>query len=211
VRAAATILLAALSLASIAYAQDEAAIPERRMGVRWRSDGVPEVHFSAADFVDHHVRELLDSGIPQNLVMRIYGFADDGSPIALEPRSCRVVYLPWERIYRVQVRTRHRDVTEVHAALEAVIARCLVVDHLAVGTRTEWSGRTGRFYFAMMLELNPMSPDTIQRLRRWLAQPAAGGRVGGDAFFGSFVSLFVNRRIGSADRTLRFRSQRVTR
>ena len=32
---------------------------------------------------------------------------------------------------------------------------------------------------------------------------------GGEAFFGSFVSLFVNRRIGSAERVLRFRSQTV--
>jgi len=204
------ISIALCSLAGFARAQDDAAIPERRMGIRW-TNGVPEVHFSAADFVDHHVREVLELGTPQTLVMRIYAFSADGSPIALEPRSCRVVYLPWERIYRVQVRTRQRDVTEVHTSLDAVIGRCLVVEHMRVGTATDWAGRSGQVYFAMMLELNPLSPETIQQLRRWLAQPAAGGRVGGDAFFGSFVSLFVNRRIGSADRTLRFRSQRVTR
>jgi hypothetical protein len=33
--------------------------------------------------------------------------------------------------------------------------------------------------------------------------------VEGKSFFGSFVSLFVNDRIGSAERVLRLRSQEV--
>jgi hypothetical protein len=142
--------------------------------------------------------------------MRIYAYAADGSPVAVELRSCRVVFDLWEEVFRVQLQTPREDVTETHTTLESVLARCLVAN-TTVGRTTEWNGRTGSVYFAALLELNPLSPDTIQRLRRWLAQPAAGGRVGGDAFYGSFVSLFVNRRIGEAERSMRLRSQTVTR
>lgn len=195
-------------LAYPALAQDEGAVSQRRVGVSWEG-GVPRLHFSAADFADRHAREALEGGLQHTLVMRLYAFGADGQPIAVEARSCRVVYHIWERYYRVEVRSRQGDVTEIHASLPAVLDRCLVVDHVPIGTPHDWAGRTGSVYFGALLELDPLSPDEIQRLRRWLAQPAAGGRVGGEAFLGSFVSLFVNQRIGSADRTLRFRSQTV--
>lgn len=201
-------LLFAPALVQVAHAQ-QGPIAQRRMGVQWRG-GIPRVHFSAIDFADRSVREKLRSGLPQTIVTRVYAYAADGSPVAVELRSCRVAYDLWEEVFRLQVQTSREDVTESHATLESVLARCLVVN-TSVGRGSDWSGRTGSFYFAALFELNPLSPDTIQRLRRWLAQPAAGGRVGGEAFYGSFVSLFVNRRIGAAERTFRLRSQTVAR
>ena len=58
----------------------------------------------------------------------------------------------------------------------------------------------------MIVELNPMSQDTVQRIRRWLAQPN-GNQLDGNAFFGSFVSIFVTRKMGNAEKTLTFRSE----
>ncbi len=206
--AALTLALAALAApVSLASAQDET-VRERRVGVHWR-EGVPEVVFSASDLATAAVREKLQSGLPQTLVMRVYAYRASGQPVAMAPRSCRVIYDPWEEIYRVQVQDPRVDRVESFSDLDAVVRRCLVARRVRVGTADDYRALSGEsLYFAVLIEMNPLSPETVHRLRRWLARPAGGG-VGQDAFFGSFVSLFVNRRIGAAERTLRFRSQLV--
>lgn len=200
------VVASALTIAATARAQD---VPERRIGVQWR-DGVPRVHFSAVDLADRSLRARLDDGLPQRVVLRVYAYRANGRPLAVTARSCRVAYDIWERSYRVEIRDERRDRTETFGTIDAVLRRCLVAERIPVGRRSEYGGAENEnIYFAVIVELNPLSSDTVNRLRRWLARPAGGGRVGGEAFFGSFVSLFVNRRIGSAERTLRFRSQTV--
>ncbi|MGE3764560.1 MAG: hypothetical protein AB7L94_20035, partial [Kofleriaceae bacterium] len=63
------------------------------------------------------------------------------------------------------------------------------------------------FMVAMEIELNPVSKETLAQVRRWLSQGTGGGLDRGGAFFGSFVSVFVNPKIAEADRVLRMRSQ----
>ncbi|MGE0784938.1 MAG: hypothetical protein AB7S26_04555 [Sandaracinaceae bacterium] len=184
-------------------------IPERTMGVRWE-DGAPSVHYSAADLIDASARRKLASGLPQTLVVRTYAYRTGGAPITFAARTCRVTFDLWEEVYRVEVREPGVDGDETHGSIEDVLARCLVSQHVPIGAAGDYEGLIGQsIYFAVLIELNPLSPDTVRRLRRWLARPAGGGRIGGEAFFGSFVSLFVNRQIGAAERTLRFRSQEV--
>lgn len=196
-----------IGLFSVASAQD--GVGRRRMGVRW-VEGAPRVHFSAIDLADENVRETLERGLPQTLVMRVYAYRSNGEPLAVTARSCRVTLDLWERVYRVEVQEVGGDRSERFAALDGVLGRCLVADRVPVGSARDYAGQAGeRIYFAVLIELNPVSPESVHRLRRWLARPAAGGRGSGDAFFGSFVSLFINRQIGSAQRTLRFRSQDV--
>jgi len=63
------------------------------------------------------------------------------------------------------------------------------------------------YMLAMEVELNPVSKETLAEVRRWLSQGTGGGLDRGGAFFGSFVSVFVNPKIAAADRVLRIRSQ----
>ena len=63
------------------------------------------------------------------------------------------------------------------------------------------------FVLVMDIELNPVSKETLAQVRRWLSQGTGGGLDRGGAFFGSFVSVFVNPKIAEADRVLRIRSQ----
>lgn len=207
-RLALTLALTFALVASPALAQED--VGQRRVGVHW-SEGAPSVVFSAMDLAGRSVRQKLENGLPQTLVMRIYAYRENGQPIAVAPRSCRVVYDIWEEVFRVQIQDEAGDRVESLSSLDVVLRRCLVAQRVRVGSADDYRAYAGeRIYFAVLLELNPLSPDTVHRLRRWLARPAAGGRVGGgEAFFGSFVSLFVNRRIGAAERTLRFRSQSV--
>lgn len=197
-------LLTALAYASLGLADPSVAL--RPMAVSWLGH-VPVVSFSAADFVDAGVREKLGSGLPQRIVTRVYAYPEGGSdePITVSALSCRVVYDLWEGVYRVQTQTETTDRSFVASDLPAVAAACVDVRKLAVGGVDAFNLHRGkRVYFAALIELNPLSPDTVQRIRRWLSK--SGGDMHGDAFFGSFVSIFVSRRMGSAERSLAFRS-----
>ena len=202
------VLVAALGHATQATAQP---IAERRVGVHF-VDGVPQVDVSVADFAtDAETRRKLASGLPQTLLFRAYAYATGvDTPVAASARSCRVVYDLWEERYRVQLASERGDRTLSVSTVDEVIAECLVAERLPIGTQTHWAPLHGRAVtFAVLVELNPLTPDTVQRIRRWLARPQRG-QVDRDSFCGSFVSLFVNRAIGAAERSLRFRSQEVT-
>lgn len=209
-RSAARALVIALAIvllvAGTLVAQRER-VSSRRVGVNWQA-GAPRISFSARDLVTRTVREKLASGLPQNIVVRVYAYDESsGRALTILPLGCRVAFDLWEESYRVEVQTAAGD--EVHAETNAddVLARCLTLRGVEVGEASTYA--TGaRVYFAVIAELNPLSPDTVRRIRRWLTRPEAGGGQQ-DAFFGSFVSLFVNRRIGAAERTVRFRSQAV--
>jgi hypothetical protein len=203
----ASLLLFGPGIPSDARAQDVAG---RTLGVRWVG-GVPQLHFSARDLVTPALRRKLDSGLPQNVVLRVYAYrqGDSQTPIAVAPLSCRITRDFLEERYRVQVQSAAGDRTEAIATLDGVLRRCLEMRGLPVGGERAWAPQRGqRVYFAVLVEFNPLSPDTVRRIRRWLAD-SGGGPVRNDAFFGSFVSLFVNRRIGSAERGISFQSQPV--
>ena len=196
------LVLLALGVAAVALAQP---VGVRRIGVNW-VDGVPRISFSARDLVTQQVRDKLDSGPRQTLVMRVYGYSEPGGrQVAVSAVTCVVVHDVWERTYRVQRQTVGSDRTERVATFAGVLRRCLVLDRLPVGSAREWSGQRGRsVYFAALVEFNPVSREQVRRIRRWLAQP--GSQTQDDAFFGSFVAVFINRGISQAERTLRLRS-----
>lgn len=203
----AILLIVALLLPLIAFAQP---LPGRTFGVNWR-DGVPYLSFSARDLATTAVRRKLDSGLPQNIVLRVAAYrpSDTRTPVAGAALSCRVTNDMMERRYRVQVPTPTGDEIEYISTLDGVIRRCLEVRGMRVDARSGWRAHRGeRVRFAVLIEFNPLSRHTVEQIRRWLAN-SSGGPAGNDAFFGSFVSVFVSHRVGSAERALRFQSQPV--
>ncbi|MCA9580252.1 MAG: hypothetical protein KC416_00575, partial [Myxococcales bacterium] len=144
------------------------------------------------------------------IVMRVYAYDEKGgSPIAAYARSCRIVYDLWEEAFRIQIQTSGTDLSVRAKSTREVLERCAVARDLPVGAGLDYGSFRGqRIHFAVLAELNPLSADTVRRIRRWLARPA-GDRLTGDAFFGSFVGLFVNPTIGKAEKVLRFRTQLV--
>jgi hypothetical protein len=200
------LLAAALMLVAAGLRADgDAAV--RSVLVRWVG-ALPQVSFSADDFVTTKVAEKLNGGLPQRIVTRVYAYLEsEDDPITVTVLSCRVAYDLWEGLYRVQVQTESSDRSFAVADLRAVMRACLDVRALSIGTAEQFARHRGkRVYFAALLELNPLSRDTVQRIQRWLAK-SGDGQLRGDAFFGSFVSIFVSRRMGSAEHSLTFRSE----
>jgi hypothetical protein len=191
-------------------AQPSEDIETRAIEVKW-SKGAPRVSFPVKEARDRKIANGLKSGLPQTIVTRIYAYTESSEPVAVSVRSCRVVYDLWEDVYRVHLQTQRSAGSRVLKNIEQVRRFCLKVDDQPLGSRAQFSKHKGRrIYFAVMIEFNPLSEKTVERIRRWLARPAGRDSLTSrEAFFGSFVSIFVNRQIGSAERVFRFRSRPV--
>ncbi len=188
----------------MASAQED--VPRHPIQVRFEDERAV-VSAEARHLVDRALRSRIESGLPQTIVTRVYAYRNGRSePIALGLRSCRITYDPWRLDYRVRIQTTDVDHSMVAHTLDQVITSCISIHDLSVGRPDDWrASRGSQVWFAVLIEHNPLSPETVQRIRRWLARPD-GPNAGSDAFFGSFVSLFVNRQIGEAERIFRFRS-----
>lgn len=170
-------------------------------------DGVPHLSFDVRDFANRVLRRKLKSGLPQVLVTRVITRDErTGKVLALTAQSCRVIYDLWEGNYRVQHDVPGRSLDLTSKGIHEVVHRCLRADRLPTPLKpgTRLGGR--RLYYEIAVEFNPMSKETVRRIRRWLSRPGAD-QLGGDAFFGSFVSIFVGQELGGAERVVRFRSQ----
>jgi hypothetical protein len=198
--------IALLCVTAVAFADE---VPLRTFGISWQRR-TPAVSFSAGDLLRGTSARKLQSGLPQMIVMRLYAYADGDEPVAVAARSCRVVFDLWDEVYRVELVSIEGRASFSLRSLAEVEQRCVVARNLPLGDDSRWTPKSGRSaYFAAVIEFNPMSAGTVERIRRWLSRPPSG-RVESDAFFGSFVSVFVNHRVGGAERVVRFRSQTVS-
>jgi hypothetical protein len=162
-------------------------------------------------------REVLDgplqgkvlSGLPTTVVLRAYVFEEGGSsPIALSIKTCRVTYDVWNEVFKVEL-SQTGSAPRVDPAvvnLNGVLGRCAEARDLVLAQPSQLR-IGGRYLINALVEVNPVSPEMLERIRRWVSRPAGTTRIGaGDALFGSFAGLFV-ARMQSADRELAFRTQ----
>ncbi|MFM2420139.1 MAG: hypothetical protein RL385_4862 [Pseudomonadota bacterium] len=202
-------LLAGLLVLSCAFAvRAEDGTSRRTMGLVQQA-GTLYTYFSARDLVGPEALARFDSGLPQRIVVQHFVYTEGGTePIAVAGQSCRIVFDLWQTVYRVE-REVFGGVQSVdsYRTRAEVLERCLVFRKFPLGD-VGHAGK-GKVYVATLLELNPLSSATLARIRRWLARPRGDYNTETKSFFGSFVSLFVNDRIGSAERVLRLRSQSV--
>jgi hypothetical protein len=148
--------------------------------------------------------------LPQRIAVQhfVYGPRPE-APIAAAGHSCKIVYDLWQAVYRVDHEVLGGVTTSMALRTRAeVLDRCLIMRHVALGESRDFRA-VSQFYVASLIQLNPLSTSTVARIRRWLARPRTDYNVETKSFFGSFVSLFVNDRIGAAERVLRLRSQDV--
>lgn len=208
-------ILAAATPESAARAEDppkQEELPRRQANYVWdKNEKTGQVllkaGFSYRDVVDKSISDKLASGIPQTMVMRAYVLREgDTTPIALAGRTCTIKYDLWDDIYRVKIGTAQNDTGVIN--LDGVLRQCAEVRDLVVADKVLLGGNKP-FFLGVIVEVNPVSPQMLQQMKQWVSRPAGSTGIGpGDALFGSFVGLFV-RQIGTADKTLRFRTQSV--
>lgn len=166
--------------------------------------------FSYRDIIDKPMAEKLASGLPTVVAMRAYLLREgEPNPIALAVRTCRITYDLWDEVYRLKITAFGGERDTAALNLDGVLRQCTDVRDLPIADKANLA--VGKPHFlGVIVEVNPVSPQMLAQMRQWVSRPAGSTGIGpGDALFGSFVGLFV-RQIGTAERTLRFRTQSVT-
>lgn len=187
------------------------ALPRRPATYSWHRPAKGPVllraSFSFRDVVDRAVADKLASGLTTVIAMRAYVLREgESDPVALAVRTCRVAYDLWDEVYRLKISGPGGERDTAALNLEGVLRQCAEVRDLPLAERSLLVPGKAH-YLGVIVEVNPISPQMVEQMRRWVSRPAGSTGIGpGDALFGSFVGLFV-RQIGTADRTLRFRTQ----
>lgn len=161
---------------------------------------------SYRDALGADVLRRLTSGLPTVVALRAYLFRDgEPTPVALTVKSCRVVYDLWEEVFRLQILQPGRSVETTALNVEGVLRQCGEAQRLHLADRAQM--REGaRHFVAGIVEVNPMSPETLETIRRWVTRPSKSTAIGpGDSLFGSFVGLFVTR-VRTAESRVEFRT-----
>jgi hypothetical protein len=200
-------MLLACALAVTAHADDDKPIQHDLRFIE-RDDlltiaSVPNKGSPLAKLFDLAAYNALASGFTSTVVIRIWIYPKDSTdPVAFVLYERKVLYNLWDEVYelkldgRIVKEKRQADALKHLTAIEDLPVAKLAI--LPVGQE---------FLLAMQVELNPVSKETLAEVRRWLSQGTGGGLDRGGAFFGSFVSVFVNPKIPDADRVIRVRSQ----
>jgi len=185
-----------------------AALPPRQANYAWDQD-LLRASFSYRDVMsDPSLLKKMASGLPMVIAMRAYLFQPgQDNPVALAPRVCRVAYDLWDEVYRIHVSEHERERDQA-AVLDGVLRICTEARDLPIVRRGALT--PGQPYFlGVVVDVNPVSPDMIEQIRRWIARPTGSTGIGPtDALFGGFVQLFV-RQIATSDKTITFRTQDI--
>jgi hypothetical protein len=185
--------------------------PERRVGLIVR-DRALLMSVGLQDLFTPAARDRLTSGFATRVLVRVQLLRqDDPEPLAVAFQRVEIIYDIWDEKFRVRTTRgtgtdRAFDVKTIDQALFAATA--LVQFPIDM----EQALRPGeRYTLAVRGDLNPLSPELMGEVRRWLRQPAGTqrrpGQGGGDSFFGNFVTVFVNPQIEDSEHQVRFVSQ----
>jgi len=159
---------------------------------------------------DQATRRRLRAGSTVRLVLRAYLFdAEEDTAVAAMARTVEVRYDLWDEDFRISEHLPSGTTSRRVARADEVERLVSSLTDLAAFDRSRLRARR-KYYVAVVAEVDPLSDEQLSEVRRWLSRPQAGHRdlaLGGRSFLGSFVSLFVNVKVGEAARVVRFRSE----
>jgi hypothetical protein len=205
---AALALIASLTWSVSARAQSEATVVARDAGFEWDTDrGLLYLNMSFRDVVDAGVRSKLSRGLPTTIVLTAtLQRAGSTEPLSTTAQTCRVTWHVWEEAYHVEIIRPGSSQVRWTTTLEGVLRRCAEARRLLAGNSTQIPQGVALFARGS-IQINPVSPEVLQKLKRWVMRPSSNGTVApGDALFSTFAGLFL-QRIGDAEREQRFQTR----
>ena len=185
-------------------------LSERTAGIN-RFGGKLHVDVGLQDLFWPQDRRQLRSGFATRVLIRtgVYPVGTD-EPVAVAFRRTEIVYDIWTEtfhVHRIDSEGRNERF-EVNNESKAIQLATVLVK-FPVATLDVLRARSA-YRVAFRADLNPLSEELVADVRRSLTSPERrSGRLAGDTFFGSFVSIFVNPRIEDSERQLRFVSQTI--
>jgi len=206
---AALALVGSLAWGASARAQSsEAPVVSRDASFEWDTDrGLLYLNMSFRDVVDAGVRSKLSRGLPTTIVLTAtLQRAGSAEPLSTTAQTCRVTWHVWEEAYHVEIIRPGASQVRWTTTLEGVLRRCAEARRLLAGNSTQIPQGVA-LYARGSIQINPVSPEVLQKLKRWVMRPSSNGTVApGDALFSTFAGLFL-QRIGDAEREQRFQTR----
>ncbi len=168
--------------------------------------GEPRVSFTYRDLFDGETIGRIQSGLQVTVVMRAWVYPETGrEPVGFVARSCRIAYDLWDENYRVEVLDPAGLRNVALGSLEGVLAQCGTAGALPVRMFRP-PRQAERLRVSATAEVDPVTPDMVARIQRWVANPGETAADGHGGFFDAFVALFVSPNVTDAARTIRIES-----
>lgn len=177
--------------------------PPRAASFEWdTSKGELYVTLRFRDLIDDEIRRKLSRGLPTTIVFTGTLYRRGlRTPVATTVQSCKITWLVWDEVYRLEVTGPEGNRTRTSPTLEGVLRRCAEARRLLVATSREVPVGLPVALRAR-LQVNPVSPEILEKIKMWVARPARTGTAApGDALFSAFTGLFMQRP-SDAERTL---------
>jgi hypothetical protein len=197
--------LLVLLLAGAARAQDANEGQVRPALLEWDVDQkILYFNMNFRDVLDANLRAKLSRGLPTTIVLTaaVYRMGQR-DPVSTAAQTCKVTWHVWEEAFRVEVLRPRSSQVRWTTTLEGVLRRCAEARRLLAGDATQIRPDE-RYRVTGKVQVNPVSQEVLQKLRRWVMRPASTGTAApGDALFSTFTGLFL-QRVGDAERELRF-------
>jgi hypothetical protein len=204
------VLFAALWLLVPMTARAEDEPPVRAAEFSWDASGqYIYADFSLSDVVDAEIERKLSRGLPTTIVFTGLVFrVGSNTPVSSTLHSCRVTWHVWEEMYRVEVTRTNERTARRHwsPTVEGVLRRCVRIQGLLIADHNQLQKGT-KIFLRGQVEVNPISPELLSKIRRWVSRPASTQTVTpGHALFSTFTGLFM-KRVDGAERSLMIRTR----
>jgi hypothetical protein len=202
---AGAVFLVSLATASPARADDDEPLPPRAASFEWDADQrFLYASLSYRDVMDAELRKKLQRGLPTTIVFSAAVYAVGiKDPVATTVQSCKITWHVWEEAYRVDMTQPGTQKSTWTTTVDGVLRRCADARRLLIANRNQLAPGQ-KVYLDGRVLVNPVSPQLLEKIKRWVSRPTATGTAApGDALFGTFTGLFL-QRIGDAERVLQF-------
>ncbi|MDX2052618.1 MAG: hypothetical protein SFV15_09525 [Polyangiaceae bacterium] len=162
---------------------------------------------SYRDLIDGAIRQKLSRGLTTTIVLTAtLHQVGKAEPIASTAQTCKITWHVWEEAYRIEVSRPGETISGWTTTLQGVLRRCAEARRLFAATRDQIPQGVPLLLRGKVV-INPVSPEILQKIRRWVSRPAATSTAApGDALFSTFAGLFL-RQIGDAERELDFETR----
>ncbi len=201
------LLAGALVLLVTARALAQASAPLRTAKFAWDKNNVAlRGTFAFKDALeDKVIARKMANGMKTTLFMRAYVYANSGgNPIGWTAHTCNIGYDLWNEVYNVAV---NNGKVQVVVNAKGVHRLCTEMADKELVQRSALSGSASGYYLYVKVEVNPVSPQTLQRIQQWVTRPAGASTTisPGDALFASFVGVFM-KNLPNADKEVEFKT-----
>jgi hypothetical protein len=194
-----------LLVGRVAAAQAEPPPVQRDVDLSWDTDkSLLYLDIGFRDVIDAGIRSKLSRGLPTTIVLTAtIQKAGSTEPLSTTTQTCRITWHVWEEAYYVEIVRPGSSQARWTTTLEGVFRRCAEAHRLLAGDATQVSPSIA-LYARGTIQINPVSPEVLQKLQRWVMRPSSTGTAApGDALFSTFAGLFM-QRIGDAEREVHF-------